>query len=123
MLKQQIRYVVAIWLLLGVTGSWAGEVSILDVIVKPAGSGRYHINVTLKHTDTGWAHYADRWDVLDEQGAVIGQRILHHPHVDEQPFTRGLTLSIPEHVKQITIRAHDKVHGLSPQEKTVRLKD
>ena len=123
MLKQQIRYVVATWLLLGATGLWAGEVNILRVVAKPAGSGRYYIDVTLKHADTGWAHYADRWDVLDEQGTIIGQRILHHPHVDEQPFTRGLSLSIPEHVKQITIRAHDKVHGLSSQEKTIQLKD
>jgi hypothetical protein len=50
------------------------------------------VHVTLTHPDTGWDHYADGWEVLDADGTRLGLRELLHPHVDEQPFTRSLTL-------------------------------
>lgn len=88
----------------------ADEVEVVDVKITSLGGGQYRVSATLKHADTGWDHYADGWDVLDENGTVLGTRVLHHPHVDEQPFTRSLTLNIPASVKTITIRAHDSVH-------------
>lgn len=67
--------------------------------------------VTVKHADTGWKHYANKWDVLTMDGKVIATRILHHPHVNEQPFTRSLQgVKIPEGVNQVKIRAHDSEH-------------
>jgi hypothetical protein len=37
---------------------------------------------------------------------------LAHPHVDEQPFTRGQSgIEIPEGVTSVTVRAHDIVDG------------
>lgn len=65
----------------------AGEVDVVDVTIESLGDGKYRISATLAHDDTGWDHYADRWDVLDESGQVIGVRELAHPHVNEQPFT------------------------------------
>ena len=41
--------------------------------------------------DSGWDHYANRWEVLEPEGQVIATRTLLHPHVDEQPFTRSLS--------------------------------
>lgn len=49
------------------------------------------VSVTLRHPDTGWDHYADAWEVLDTDGARLGLRVLAHPHVNEQPFTRSLS--------------------------------
>ena len=97
-------------LALFIGGTNAGEVDVVDVKIRSLGGGDYRINATLKHADTGWDHYADAWDVLDESGKVLGTRVLHHPHVEEQPFTRSLTLRIPAGVKTVTIRAHDSVH-------------
>ncbi|WP_199899553.1 hypothetical protein [Sneathiella glossodoripedis] len=71
----------------------------------------YRFSVTVSHTDTGWDHYADKWEVLDLQGNVLAARVLMHPHVDEQPFTRSMKISIPMHIKRVRIRAHDSVHG------------
>jgi len=88
----------------------AGEVDVVDVTIEALGDGKFRINATLAHDDTGWDHYADRWDVLDESGQVIGVRELAHPHVNEQPFTRSVSISIPESVKTITVRANDSVH-------------
>lgn len=98
----------------------AGESEVLDVAVRAQAPGIYAFDVTLRHADEGWAHYADRWDVLAPDGAVLGSRTLFHPHVNEQPFTRSLTgVKIPAGIEAVTIRAHDTVHGDSP--KTARV--
>lgn len=69
-------------------------------------------SVTLRHVDTGWQHFANRWEVLDENGKVLATRVLHHPHVNEQPFTRSLAnVVIPVTVKTVWIRPHDSQHG------------
>ncbi len=90
----------------------AGEVAILDVEARLQQDGRYAFSVTLKHADNGWDHYADRWQVLGPDGAVLGDRVLMHPHVNEQPFTRSLSgVAIPGGLKSVFISAHDKIHG------------
>ena len=74
----------------------------------------WRFDVTISHPDTGWDHYADGWAVLDADGNELGYRKLHHPHVEEQPFTRSLGgVVVPEGTKQVFIRAHDSVHGWS----------
>ena len=93
-------------------GISAGESNVVDVTIESLGAGKFRIKSTIAHEDTGWDHYANRWDVLDESGQVIGVRELAHPHVNEQPFTRSVTVTIPESVKTITIRSNDSVHEL-----------
>lgn len=88
----------------------AGEADVVDVTIESLGNGKFRINATIAHEDTGWDHYANRWDVLNESGEVIGVRELAHPHVNEQPFTRSVSVAIPISVKTITIRANDSVH-------------
>jgi hypothetical protein len=81
-------------------------------------------SVTLKHADTGWDHYADKWEVLAPDGTVIGTRVLYHPHVNEQPFTRSLSgVKIPEGINEVTVRGKDSVHGFGGIEKQVKLPD
>jgi hypothetical protein len=66
----------------------------------------------MEHPDIGWDHYADGWEILNEDGERIGYRLLHHPHVNEQPFTRSLTnLDLPDGTRTIYIRAHCSVDG------------
>lgn len=90
----------------------AGDVSILMADFRSVASNHWAVNVSLKHGDEGWDHYADKWRVVDEQGNVLGERVLFHPHVDEQPFTRGInSVQIPAGVKTVYIEAHDKKHG------------
>ena len=84
--------------------------------------GDWSVKVTLKHGDTGWDHYADNWRVVDDEGNVLGDRVLLHPHVDEQPFTRGLSdMKVPEGTITVYIEAHDKVHGWTPSRLKVDL--
>jgi hypothetical protein len=91
---------------------WAGEVKVAAVKMLDKGDRHYRVDVTLKHDDTGWDHYADGWKVLDQNKNVMATRVLYHPHVDEQPFTRSLyDVVIPQDVKTVYIQAHDKIHG------------
>ncbi len=104
-------------------GAQAGEADVEQVRVRREGPGLYRFDVTLRHGDIGWKHYADRWDVVGPDGTVLGARTLFHPHETEQPFTRSLTgVRIPASVSRVTIRAHDKVHGLSGRTMTVEIK-
>ena len=74
----------------------AGEADIVDVKVQAQGGGRYAFEVTVRHADEGWNHYADKWDLVAPDGTVLGTRVLLHPHEDEQPFTRSLSgVSVP----------------------------
>lgn len=99
----------------------AGEVEILDAAAS-RGAGGWTVSVALRHADSGWDHYADAWRVLGPDGAVLGERVLVHPHEHEQPFTRSLSgVAIPEGLSAVTIEAHDTVHGWSPQRFTLAL--
>jgi len=78
---------------------------IVDVQATHSGMG-WRFDVTLSHPDSGWDHYADGWEVLDEQGNRLGYRKLLHPHVEEQPFTRSLSsVMVPDGVRRVYIRA------------------
>jgi len=93
-------------------GARAGEADVVDVEVEQTATGVYAFRVTLRHGDEGWEHYADRWDVVAPDGTVLASRILAHPHVNEQPFTRSLSgVAIDAGITEVLIRGHDSVHG------------
>ncbi|MCK5648793.1 MAG: hypothetical protein KAI22_07930 [Gammaproteobacteria bacterium] len=100
---------------------FAGQVDVVDVDIQSKGDNQYRFDVTLQHNDTGWEHYANRWEILDSRGNILATRTLHHPHVEEQPFTRSLAATLPEHVKTIIIRGHDSVHQYDGREMKVPL--
>lgn len=89
---------------------------ILDVTAGKTGMS-WRVDVTLRHPDTGWDHYADGWEVRDADGTRLGERVLHHPHVDEQPFTRALVnLALPDGTREVYIRARCSVDGWAADE-------
>ena len=98
-------------LMLASTQLLAGGADVVDVNITALGDSKFRIDATVAHDDTGWEHYANRWDVLTEDGELIDTRVLHHPHENEQPFTRSLTLEIPADVARVIVRAGDLVHG------------
>lgn len=102
--------------------TFAGEADVIDVQVIKSGAGTYKFDVTISHQDTGWEHYANKWDIIDDAEEILGTRILHHPHVNEQPFTRSLSgVEIPPGLKTVKIRAHDSVHGYGGKIVSVKL--
>ncbi|MCH7481056.1 MAG: hypothetical protein IIC79_06660 [Chloroflexi bacterium] len=87
-------------------------------------NGSWTFYVTVSHPDTGWEDYLNGWDVVTEDGTILKPnpdspftRLLLHPHVDEQPFTRSQSgIEIPAGAKIVTVRANDLVDGFGGQE-------
>ena len=99
----------------------ANEVEIVKTRFEKYGN-TWTVDTTLRHNDTGWDHYADKWRVVDQHGRVLGERVLLHPHENEQPFTRSESgIEIPDTTNIVYVEAHDKVHGWSRQRVRVDL--
>lgn len=106
------------------SAAYAGPADVVDAKLSKNADGTYQFHVTVQHADEGWDHYADAWEVLGPQGELLAKRVLAHPHVQEQPFTRSLTsVSIPNDILQVELRAHDSVHGYSGQRLLIKLPD
>ena len=105
------------------TGARADMPEILEATAHRGGMG-WRIDVTLKHPDTGWDHYADGWEILDKNGKRLGYRELMHPHVEEQPFTRALVnVMLPDGTREIFIRASCSLAGMSSERFSVSLRN
>jgi len=103
-------------LFLAVTPLTANEVEIVDVKTQQNKDNTWRFDVTLKHADEGWDHYANEWQVLAPDNKILATRTLYHPHVHEQPFTRSISgVKIPKDLSKVYIIAKDTVHGLSPR--------
>lgn len=99
----------------------AGDVEIVAATARQTGA-TWTFSVSLRHGDTGWDHYADLWEVYTPDGALLGRRVLAHPHVNEQPFTRSLSrVQVPDGIEAVIIRARDSLHGVASQEYRLKL--
>ena len=91
-----------------------GHADVTEAQVSRNADGTYGFSVTIHSQDSGWDSYADGYEVLSPDGAILGKRILQHPHETEQPFTRDLnSVWVPEDLETVTIRAHHKEFGYS----------
>ena len=100
----------------------AGEADVLDVDVSCNSESICRFDVTVKHGDEGWQHYANRWEVLSPDGEILATRVLAHPHDNEQPFTRSLAnVRIPSDLHEVVVRAHDLQHEYGGEEFVVKL--
>jgi hypothetical protein len=81
------------------------EANVLDVTFEHRGEGIFLFEVTLVHDDEGETpNFADSWQVEDLQ-----------------PFARSETISIPQDVTEVIVRAHDMLHGHGGQSMRVDL--
>ena len=99
----------------------AGEADVLDATAEPLGDGRFRVSATVRHADEGWDHYANAFEVLAPDGTPLETRTLHHPHVEKQPFTRSVTVTVPDGVTALIVRAVDSVHERGGAETTIEL--
>ena len=100
----------------------AGEADVVAVRAVCNASATCTFHVTVRHADTGWDHYANGWEVLGPDGAVIATRVLRHPHVGEQPFTRSKPgVRIPDGVTRVRVRATDSKHETGGAEMEVEI--
>jgi hypothetical protein len=106
-----------------------GNADVLFVVAEQQEDLTWTFTVTISHPDTGWEDYADGWDVILPDGTVLKKapsdqftRLLTHPHVDEQPFTRSQSgIKIPGNAQVVIVRAHDLVDGYGGETVIVNL--
>lgn len=104
------------------TGAAAGEADVVDVKVRSAGTDTFDFDITVRSADKGWDHYADAFEVVSPEGKVLGRRILLHPHVTEQPFTRDLYgVRVPAGIAEVVVRARHKPKGYDGRTMRIRL--
>lgn len=101
----------------------AGQADVIDVIVRHSFDNVYNFDVTTQHSDEGWHHHANGWQVVSvsESAKWITVHPLRYPHLREQSFTRNIPVQFPDDIEQVIIRAHDNVHGYCDREITVKI--
>ena len=107
--------------LLAAATAEAGPADVVSARARCHGE-RCDFQATLRHADSGWDHYADRFEILTPDGEVLATRVLRHPHVEEQPFTRDVRgVRVPAGVERVRVRAGDSRHGLGGDEVEIEL--
>lgn len=109
------------------SGTGDADVTFVRAVLEE--DGTWTFEVSIDHEDTGADDYANGWDVVTPNGAVIDPEIdtpfthlLLHPHVGERPFTRSQSgIVIPTDVTQVIVRAHEIPNGYGGQEVVVDL--
>lgn len=123
-LRLPMNFFLMALLLISNTLVFAGDADVLKVSIKQHKSNTYTFQVTVKHDDSGWDHYVNKWQVMTKDQRVLATRALAHPHVNEQPFTRILSgIKIPEGIDSVVIRAYDSVHNYGGKEFIVNLEN
>ncbi len=101
-----MRILLILFIIVLTTKGFASDAEIVEVKAELTPAQKYNISVTIKHADTGWEHFANAWRIYSPDGELIGERVLHHPHDKEQPFTRNLLgVSIPKELNEVIIVA------------------
>jgi hypothetical protein len=117
-----LRVGLALMMMLAAGAAAAAPADVLNVRASCDAESVCSFSVAVKHPDTGWNHYADRWEVIGPGGRLIATRVLRHPHVHQQPFTRALPgVEVPPALDAVTIRARCSVDGFGGREVTLKL--
>lgn len=100
----------------------ADQPQVLSATARKAGLG-WRIEATVSHPDSGWDHFIDYWVVETRDGTEIDRRNLLHPHTSEQPLTRSIpSVSVPDGIRKVFIRAHCRRDGMSKDRFMLKLK-
>jgi hypothetical protein len=94
------------------SGGPVADVIAVDVTGQP---GSYTFSVEVASPDQGCEQYADWWEVVSEDGALVYRRILLHSHVNEQPFTRSGGPVEIQPGSTVWVRAHVHPSGYGGQ--------
>jgi len=104
-MTRRLKIATACFWLFGQGVAWAEPPQVVEAHAALHGE-IWTFEVTLRHPDTGWDHYADGWRIVAPDGTVLGTRELLHPHETEQPFTRSLSgIRIPAGIQSVMIVA------------------
>lgn len=89
-------------------------VAVVEAVGVSGGPGSYSFNVTIRSPESGCDQYADWWEVISVDGELLYRRVLLHPHVSEQPFTRSGGPVRAEPATELIVRGHMSTGGYGP---------
>lgn len=99
------------------TPVFAGGADVIDGEISRDSNGRYTVTATIQHKDEGPEHFANHLQVLTPEGKVVGAMYFIDPHIHVQPFvTIVQSVNVPRGVRELRLRAHDKLHGYTGKE-------
>jgi hypothetical protein len=81
---------------------------VTSVVVSGGNNGSFSFAVGIFSPDIDCSQYANWWEVVSEDGLLLGRRILSHSHVPPdfpQPFVRNKTITI-DSTTVVWIRGH-----------------
>lgn len=94
------------------TAPASGCADVVAAAAEAGDDGLFTFTVTVRSADTGDEKYADAWEVRGPDGVALATRVLAHPHVGEQPFTRSLSgVEVPTGITTVEVAARDSVSG------------
>jgi tetratricopeptide (TPR) repeat protein len=80
--------------------------AVLAVEVDPKGSEAYEVSVSIQSPDIDCDRHTDWWEVLSEEGILLGRKIIDAPQDIEHPFTTQETINISDPNQVVIVRAH-----------------
>ena len=89
-------------------------VAVVEGVAVSGEPGAYTFSVTICSPETGCEQYADWWEVISAEGELLYRRVLLHPHVGEQPFTRSGGPVQAEPATELIVRGHMSTGGYGP---------
>lgn len=93
----------------------ASSSGVVGVESSELNANQHTFSVTVQSPDTGCDAYANWWEVITPDGALLYRRILAHSHVDEQPFTRSGGPVEVGATDEVIVRSHMHPTGYSTQ--------
>ncbi|PPC78356.1 hypothetical protein C4K68_05845 [Pokkaliibacter plantistimulans] len=91
---------------------FAGQADIIDADARQQRDGSWRFDVTIYTNKPTAQHYADRWEVLTEEGEVLAITYMSLNDQTEQPCNQTMTgVMIPDNVTLVYLRAHDSNLG------------
>ncbi len=74
-MPERIIVVCVLVLLIGISSfAFAGEADVEFVSMDLKKDGTFYFNVTVRHADTGWEHYANWFRVTRDDGTELGRK-------------------------------------------------
>ena len=75
-MKLPVVHPVSLALLICLLASFASDVEVLDASVAKT-SNTWQFDVTLRHDDSGWEHYANKWEIRSPEGELLATRVYY----------------------------------------------
>ncbi len=100
----------------------AQKADVIEAKVKKSFGGKYVAYVKIDHKDEGYEHFADRWEIFDQNGKRLTIRIIFSPTTEKETIESYLYgFAVPEGTKKLIFKAHCNKDGWGGKEYVLNL--